>query len=190
MSPQSADQRRVQVLDAAVEAFATAGLQGATTAGIAAAAGISQPYVMHLFGSKKGLFLAVLDEGTRRLAALLDEAPPSTGVDDPVAVISAGYDRLIREHPSLMRLQLQSWAAATTDPEIRDACAAHFRSLWESAAGHLGLTRGDTAPLMASLTFFNVVVALGLQQDDDCAVAPMMARILGGEDTPGDPQSR
>lgn len=176
---QQSDKRREQVLAAAVEQFAADGLQCATTGQIAAASGISQSYVMHLFGSKKGLFLAAVEEGTRRLGDLLDQAPaPGKGEEDAVATLASSYNALIREHPSLMRLQLQSWAAATSDDEIREACAAHFRGLTERAARRLGVTRADVSPLMAALTFFNVTVALDLQQEEDCAVATLLERIV------------
>jgi AcrR family transcriptional regulator len=57
---QTADQRREAVLDAATTAFAAKGLYGTTTEEIARRAGISQPYVFRLFGSKMNLFIAVL----------------------------------------------------------------------------------------------------------------------------------
>ena len=55
---QTAEQRRGAVLDAATHEFGLRGLHGASTEDIAAAAGISQPYLFRLFGSKKGLYLA------------------------------------------------------------------------------------------------------------------------------------
>jgi AcrR family transcriptional regulator len=57
---QTADQRRESVLAAATTAFAAKGLYGTTTEEIARRAGISQPYVFRLFGSKMNLFIAVL----------------------------------------------------------------------------------------------------------------------------------
>src|SRR5215475_12133692 len=54
----SADERRAQVLEAAIHEFALHGLHGATTAAIAARAQISQPYLFALFRDKKALFLA------------------------------------------------------------------------------------------------------------------------------------
>ena len=59
---QTADERRVAVLAAADVEFALRGLHGASTDAIARRAGISQPYLFRLFGSKKELFLAVNDD--------------------------------------------------------------------------------------------------------------------------------
>lgn len=66
---QTADQRRESVLAAATAALAAKGLYGSTTEQIARQAGISQPDVFRLFGSKTNLFIAVL---TRALAAADD----------------------------------------------------------------------------------------------------------------------
>ena len=55
---QTADERREAVLQAATREFARKGLHGASTDEIARAAGISQPYLFRLFGTKKELYLA------------------------------------------------------------------------------------------------------------------------------------
>ncbi|MGI8973754.1 MAG: TetR/AcrR family transcriptional regulator, partial [Gaiella sp.] len=55
---QTADERREAVLEAARPAFAAGGLHGTSTEDIAEAAGISQPYLFRLFGTKKKLFVA------------------------------------------------------------------------------------------------------------------------------------
>ena len=51
----TAEQRRDEILDAALVEFAERGLHGASTEAIARRAGISQPYVFRLFGTKKEL---------------------------------------------------------------------------------------------------------------------------------------
>src|SRR5207248_5304536 len=54
----TAAERKASILDAALHEFAERGLDGASTEAIAARAGISQPYVFRLFGTKKELFKA------------------------------------------------------------------------------------------------------------------------------------
>jgi len=54
----SADERREDILAVAMERFAQVGYHGTSTEDIAAGAGISQPYLFRLFGTKKALFLA------------------------------------------------------------------------------------------------------------------------------------
>src|SRR5918996_4425207 len=55
----SSDERREQVIQAAVKEFAAHGFHAASTSGIAKRAGISQPYIYALFPNKRELFLAV-----------------------------------------------------------------------------------------------------------------------------------
>ncbi len=52
---------RAEILSAATREFADRGYSGATTAGIARLAGVTQPLVHHHFGSKQGLWNAVLE---------------------------------------------------------------------------------------------------------------------------------
>src|SRR5690242_20505696 len=57
----SAQERRADLLEAAVIEFAESGYHGTRTADIAARAGVSQPYVYALFPDKRALFLACHD---------------------------------------------------------------------------------------------------------------------------------
>ena len=65
----TADERREAVLAAALHEFAAKGLHGASTDEIAKAAGISQPYLFRLFGTKKELYLETAREATERSTA-------------------------------------------------------------------------------------------------------------------------
>jgi len=53
------EERREEILDAALIEFADKGIHGASTEDVAKRAGISQPYVFRLFGTKRELFKAV-----------------------------------------------------------------------------------------------------------------------------------
>src|SRR3954449_1020813 len=59
--------RRELILEAATAVFGERGYVGATTDAVAKAAGVSQPYVVRMFGTKEALFLAVLDRALDRL---------------------------------------------------------------------------------------------------------------------------
>src|SRR5918995_6970571 len=54
----SSDERREQVIQAAVHEFAEHGFRATSTSAIAKRAGISQPYIYALFPNKHELFLA------------------------------------------------------------------------------------------------------------------------------------
>lgn len=57
-------QRRDEIIAAARELFAKAGIDSTTMADIAAAANISAPTVFNYFGSKDGILIAMITEGT------------------------------------------------------------------------------------------------------------------------------
>jgi len=54
----SAAERKDTILDAALIEFADRGFEGTSTEDIAKRAGISQPYLFRLFGTKKELYIA------------------------------------------------------------------------------------------------------------------------------------
>src|SRR5947208_9948128 len=70
----TADQRRDEVIQAAVAEFAINGLHGTSTEMIAKRIGISQPYIFRLFPSKKDLFLAAIDRCFDRVEAAFEAA--------------------------------------------------------------------------------------------------------------------
>ena len=70
----TADERREQIIQAARTEFAARGYAAATTDAIAARAGVSQPYVIRLFGTKQALFLAVADDCFRQVHDVFSEA--------------------------------------------------------------------------------------------------------------------
>src|SRR5215470_3416114 len=78
----TAEERREQVLTAAVSEFAARGLEAATTADIAKRAGISQAYVFRLFASKRELFLAAVDRGFERVEARFRAAAATAPAGD------------------------------------------------------------------------------------------------------------
>ena len=56
----TAEERQEQLVHAALTVFSSGGYAGATTDQVARLAGVSQPYVIRLFGTKQELFLAAL----------------------------------------------------------------------------------------------------------------------------------
>jgi AcrR family transcriptional regulator len=57
--------RRGEIIAAARELFGVQGIDATTMADIAAAAGVSAPTVFNYFGSKDGILIAMISEGTR-----------------------------------------------------------------------------------------------------------------------------
>ena len=88
------DQRRVQLLDAASEVFASKGYHAAAMDDIADAAGVSKPVLYQHFPSKLDLYLALLDQSCDRLVDVVEEALASTedNADRVIATVAAFYE--------------------------------------------------------------------------------------------------
>src|SRR6476659_11083238 len=90
-SRMSAEDRRQLVLDAATRAFARSGYAGTSTDAVAKEAGVSQPYVVRIFGTKLDLFLEVFTHATGRIAAAF-QGVLAAGPFDPAE--DADWERL------------------------------------------------------------------------------------------------
>ena len=91
------DQRRVQLLDAASEVFASKGYHAAAMDDIADAAGVSKPVLYQHFPSKLDLYLALLDQSCDRLVDVVQEALAST--DDNADRVSPLSRRFTNSSP-------------------------------------------------------------------------------------------
>ncbi len=87
---QTADERRTAVLVTARKEFAEKGLHGASTDDIARAAGISQPYLFRLFGTKKELYLATAREANESLYAVFERASRGKTGKEAAAAMGRG----------------------------------------------------------------------------------------------------
>jgi AcrR family transcriptional regulator len=106
----SAEDRREQVLEAATRAFARAGYAGTSTDVVARESGVSQPYVVRMFGTKQQLFLEVFERAVGRIKAafqgVLDgygpEAPFDPEEDTDWAELGAAYTELLADRDFLL----------------------------------------------------------------------------------------
>jgi AcrR family transcriptional regulator len=134
---QSADVRRASVLNAAIVEFARSGYAGTSTEAIASRAGISQPYLFRLFGTKKELFIATYNIVSSRIHDAFVEVAEGLEGDEAMAAMGMAYVELLQD-PDLLQVQLNGFVAAAADPDIAAACQQTFRSLWRlvSSATH------------------------------------------------------
>ena len=170
----SADERREAVLTAARSVFAEGGYYGASTEAIAEAAGISQPYLFRLFGTKKELFIAsvrrcfreTLETFQRAAEGLRGESALRAGGDAYVAMLG-DRDRL--------RLQMQAYAACD-DPEIRAAVREGYGDLYTWCERVSGFEPAALAKFFAHGMLLNVVASMDLLESDE----PWAQRLVAG----------
>lgn len=124
----SKEERREEILDAALEVFAEKGLHGASTEEIARRAGISQPYVFRLFGTKKELYLAGVARCFRQTLELMQRAAEGKRGEDALHAFGAKYGELLQTDRTYLRAQMHAYAACD-DPEIAAVCRAGFGDL-------------------------------------------------------------
>jgi AcrR family transcriptional regulator len=113
----TAEERREEILEAALAEFAEHGLHGASTEEIAKLAGISQPYVFRLFGTKKLLYIAVIDRCFRKTLETFQRAAEGKRGEEALKSIGDAYNELLASDRLYLRAQMQAYAASE-DPEI------------------------------------------------------------------------
>lgn len=109
----SRDERREQIRATATAIFAENGYAGATTDQIARAAGVSQPYVIRIFGSKEDLFGHVLEGVIETILGGFEAVEPGPGAKDEWV---AAYARFVSD-PDQPRVLLHAFALGA-DPAL------------------------------------------------------------------------
>src|SRR5919197_2352355 len=126
----SSEERRDQLVDAAVKEFAANGFHATSTTAIAKRAGISQPYVYALFPNKRELFLAANAEVKERIRGAFAEAARGLdSTDDRLHAMGQAYISLLENREEIM-FQHQATAAAG-DPALREPIRPEFMRLFE-----------------------------------------------------------
>jgi len=162
----NADERREEVLRAAAAVFAEGGYQGASTEEIARRAGISQPYVFRLFGSKRDLFLAVVQACFDRTARTFERAAKGLSGLEALSAMGLAYHDLVRD-PELLLVEMHAFMAAVHDPVVRQAAQRGMRRIWATASAVSGLGPDEVRSWLATGMLLNVIAALGLEQLDE-----------------------
>src|SRR5690348_14316208 len=157
----TAEERREAVLDAALVEFAARGIHGASTEAVAKAAGISQPYVFRLFGTKKELFKAVTARCFRETLEVFQRAAEGKRGEDALAAIGEAYGELLAANPSRLRGQMQAYAACD-DPDIREVVRNGLGDLHAYVERVSGLPNEEVSAFFARGMLFNVFASMGL----------------------------
>lgn len=167
--------RRGHVLRAAMHEFGQAGFDSVSVTTIAERAGVSQPYVFRLFGTKKDLFIATIEERTAQILATLRTAVADAAPDmPPLGAMAAAYTELMEHDPLALRSLVYAWSA-TTDDEIAAAARASYLGIWRLAAALSGEEPRAVRDFMAHGTMLTVLDALGIgaaAPDADSTLSP------------------
>ncbi len=154
------DARREEILDAAMLEFAERGFHGASTEDIARRAGISQPYVFRLFGTKKELFRAVVSRCFRETLEMFQRAAEGRRGAEALQAIGQAYGNQLQTDSVRLRSQMQAYAACD-DPEIREVVRQGFGDLVAYVQRVSDLPPEHVARFFATGMLLNVFASMG-----------------------------
>ena len=180
----SADERREQVLDAATRAFARTGYAGTSTDAVAREAGVSQPYVVRMFGSKLELFLSVFDRATDRIKAafhaVVDTGPFDPDDEEDWARLGSAYTELLTDRDFL--LVMMHGFAAGDDPSIGRHGRVCMGEIFDLVRG-TGATEEQATTFVSHGMLLNVLLAMRApDHPEDSRALADMAGCAFGED--------
>jgi len=159
------EERREEILDAAVGEFAGQGLHGASTDEIARLAGISQPYVFRLFGTKKELYLAVVARCFRQTLEIFQRAAEGKRGEEALHAIGLAYGQLLESDRIYLRAQMQAYAACE-DPEICAVVRAGYGDLVSYVERVSGVSSQELAGFFAHGMLMNVLSSMRAPAED------------------------
>jgi len=158
---QSAGARRSSVLTAAIAEFARSGYAGTSTEAIATRAGISQPYLFRLFGTKKDLFIATYNLVSARIEEAFIDAADGLHGEEAMQAMAAAYIELLQD-PDLLQVQLHGFAAAAGDADIARACREGFHTLWHLIADRADVDEEELRHFFAHGMLLSVLSAINM----------------------------
>lgn len=175
------EDRRLLVLEAATRVFGERGYHGATTDAVAREAGVSQPYVVRMFGSKEAMFLAVLDRAVDRMmvafrAAVSEDAARVAAGGEPAIgrCIATNYVELLSDRGLLLSLMQAFMLGA--DPVIGPEARACMRQVYVFLREEAGMTPSEAHEFLSTGMMLNTLV--GLRMADDYESEPAVRELL------------
>ncbi len=154
----SSEERREQIVDAAMAVFGAKGYVGTTTDDVARAASVSQPYVVRLFGTKENLFLAALGSALERLLAAFRSAPAASDLHARGELMGQAYLGLL-EVRGLHQILSHAFLLGA-HPVIGPAARDGFARVWRYLRDEAGFTAEEAQKFLAMGMLINTMVGL------------------------------
>jgi AcrR family transcriptional regulator len=174
-----AAERRAQIVAAAAAEFAVRGLHGTSSEDIARAAGITQPYIFRLFGTKKALFIAVVESTFDEVQSRFQRAIDGSEKRDSESLLMAmglAYGELLSDR-TLLLMQMQCYAACD-DPEVRAVVQRRYGELFRWAQRASAANQEQMHTFFANGMLLNVAAAIDLPSVGEDWVADCLGASL------------
>ena len=177
----TAEVRREEIIAVALEEFGEHGLDGTSTDTIARKAGISQPYLFRLFGTKKELYLETVRRCLSQTLELFQEAAEGKHGEEALNAIGHAYRGLLADRTRL-RGQMQAYADCD-DAEVREVVRAGYGRLVEYVEGVSGSGPERIRDFFAFGMLLNVFASMDLL-DHPAPWAKALLESCLGEESP------
>jgi len=173
----TAEERREEILVVALEEFGEHGLDGTSTDTIARKAGISQPYLFRLFGTKKELYLETVRRCLAETLELFQERSAGLQGEEALAAIGQAYRGLLDDRTRL-RAQMQAYADCDDD-EVREVVRAGYGKLVDYVERVSGAEPARIRDFFAFGMLLNVFAAMDLLAHPAPWAKEILAACLG-----------
>lgn len=175
----TADERHRQLVAAAVTAFTTGGYAGTTTDQVARLAGVSQPYVIRLFGTKQQLFLATVQYAAGRIEQTFRDA---AAVQADLPSLGKAYDGLLAER-ELITVLLHGFAAGA-DPAIGPVVRDCFGRIYTTVQELTGASAEEVRDFLAIGMLLTVLGAMRVLGPDPAPAEGWMTEMIDSLELP------
>ncbi|WP_338892788.1 TetR/AcrR family transcriptional regulator [Rhodococcus sovatensis] len=179
-----ASDRRELVLDAATRAFAKGGYAGTSTDAVAKEAGVSQPYVVRMFGTKSELFRLAFQRAIDGIMEAFDAVLNGTGPypdGDVWAALGGAYTELVADQ-DLLLVMMHGFTAGST-PEIGAQGRAGMAAIYTQIKDSTGCTPDEARDFIANGMLLNCLLAMQAPQfaEDDPALGELAICAFGSD---------
>jgi TetR/AcrR family transcriptional regulator len=159
------DERREQIIAAAMDVFGDHGYVGTTTDQIARAAGVSQPYVVRMFGTKQQLYVDVLESALVELMDAFEAALPGPA-DEVGHRMGMAYATIAAERRGLV-LSLMHAFVLGSDPVIGECARRGFLGVYRFLRDRAGYDAERAVEFLSGGMLINTLVGLRMADHFD-----------------------
>ena len=167
------EDRRESILQAATEVFGSVGYYGTTTDQVARAAGVSQPYVVRIFGTKERLFLEVMERALRFILTTF-RAVLAESDQDLRHRFGTAYVDMLRQRGLLLSL-MHSFVLGG-DPVIGPRAREGFLEVYAFLRNEAGFSAEDAQAFLEGGMLLNTLV--GLRMSDEFETSELANELL------------
>jgi len=182
----SAPERRELILAAASRAFARGGYAGTSTDAVAREAGVSQPYVVRMFGTKAELFREVFARASQAIQdtfnAEIDKLVVDAENEEFWNALGTAYGELIADR-DLLLVTMHGFTAGSIEPEIGAQARTCMSQIYALLRDRTGCTPERAREFIAQGMLLNTLLAMQAPEhaEEDPALQELAVCAFGSQ---------